>query len=390
MRIKILFYCKDFYPMHNGYANAYKYLLDSLSKARNYDLTVFTTTDLLDCQEINIDDVVIIRENALSKIKYIRYVLNAKKIAQKLNFICKQKKIDLLFIESGDEPLIIRFLDKKILPKTIVRYHSTSDTEYTEFFPGINNKINKFIQKTIIPSYLVNYCSTNDYHINFLKKSFLKDNEYLISNKNFFKIPNTLNIDIKTSSDVFKKKKKIFILGRMNKEGFLQKGFKDILYALSGLKKSDLNGYSFLIVGDGIFYEKIEKMFLNSAISESVSIVRQMLHCEVLSYLSESRAVILASRFEGHSMFALEAIASGCIGLFSKAGALPLMVPNDRFLFNTQDSFDLLQKIKIFLNLDDDEIEKCCIEHSKWFENNFSQSKVLEYFDHAVSCINEK
>ncbi|EOA8958028.1 glycosyltransferase family 4 protein [Vibrio harveyi] len=376
--------------MHNGYANAYKNLIMSLLEKNGYKIHVLTTTSLDKSVEISKHNLVVTRFNELSNLRFARFFLNAKSIAGKINRLHSKHSFDLVFIESGDEPLINLFLSKEVLDRLTVRYHSTSDTEYTQFFPGLNNRINKLIQNKILKHKLIYYSSTNDYHLDFIRKHFLSGDEYLISKKSFFKIPNTLGPGklAELDNDIIESKsKQIFILGRLNPEGFYQKGFSDVLAALARMELTDLNGYKILIVGDGLYFEEIKSKFESSRISEAVTIERSLPHEEVLRALETSRAIILPSRFEGHSMFALEALASGCIGLFSNAGALPTMTSNKRFIFATQDTYELSKAIKDLVSLSDLEVNEYCRRSRRDYENNCAPEVVVDYFEHLLASI---
>lgn len=386
----LVFYCKDFYPMHNGYANAYRNLISTLASSQKYLIHVITTTKLNDCEELDIPNVMVHRIDGLSKVRFVRYVLNAKIIGSKINKLASKYNADLIFIESGDEPLIIPFVSKCFLKKVVVRYHSTSDTEYTVYFPGLNNKLNKIAQKYIVSNKLINYASTNKFHIDFIKDHYLNGDEYRISNKNFFVIPNTLGPDFKIpeTSVLTSKEKTIFILGRMNQEGFLQKGFKDILFAINSLNLEDLNGYKIYIVGDGVLYEKVVNTLANNNLDQIVSIERSLPHKSVIENLKKARCVVMASRFEGHSMFALEALANGCVCIFSNAGALESMSPIQKFIFQKQDSFELKSKIKSITNSDEIELNNASIKSLDWYNQHYSHDFVLQQFEHLVNCIN--
>lgn len=382
----ILFYCKDFYPMHNGYANAYKNLISKLCLSNKYKITVVTTTKLSSEEELEFKNLNIIRISSLSTIKYLRYVINAKKIAKVLNEQFKSN--DALFLETCDEPLIFNFLEEKVLKRTIVRYHSTSDTEYTQFFPGFNNKLNKLLQKTIVSNKINNFCSTNQYHLEFVKKHFLSANEYKISKKKFFEVPNTLSSNVESNIDNnLNKKNKIFILGRMNKEGFYQKGFDDFLDAMRNIKKEQINNYSFTILGDGDLFEYVKNQISRLDIVDNIELFKTMPHEDVLLNLKESRAVILPSRFEGHSMFALEAIGHGCIGVFSDAGALKDIIINNEFTFKAQDSYELMNKILQLVQLNPNELEYFSEKSITSYVERYSSDKVLDMFDYCINTV---
>lgn len=374
--------------MQNGYANAYKNLLSSLSKVNKYDITVLTTTSLESNEELVLNGINIIRLTPPAKIKYYKFYANSKFLAKKITSLDNKNNFDLIFFESGDEPLITTMLDDKILSKTIIRYHSTSDTEYTEFFPGLLNKVNKYIQHNFIAKKVSNFCSTNDYHISFIKNKFLKGNEYLISKKKFFVIPNTMHTDRPNEvTNGIPREKEIFILGRLNPEGYYQKGFSDFIDVLKNLTLEEIKGYKFHILGDGVFYDSLKLEISKLGIKDSITLTKKMPHEEVLRKLSTCRAVILPSRFEGHSMFALEAIASGAVPIFSNAGALKTMNPSPDLMFNSQNSYELKSKILKFISYSDDVIISKSKDSVDFYNENYSQKLIVEKFDFMIRSI---
>ena len=388
--MNILFYCKDFYPMQNGYANAYRNLLSSIVKNGEYKITVITTTPLGNNPELDINNLNVIRARNKFNLRFFRFFLNSFSLAKFINSLCKKQKYDLVFFESGDDPLIIANLDENVLSKTVVRYHSTSDTEYTEFFPGILNKINKFLQHRILPKKVINYCSTNDYHIEFIKEKFLKSNEYLISQKRFFNLPNTLGeFDEKIINKELKvREKEIFILGRLNPEGYYQKGFADVVDVLKNITVKQLNGYRIFILGDGKFFDNLNEKIKQLPIKNRITLVRRLPHEEVIQKLEKCTAVVLPSRFEGHSMFALEAIGCGAIPIFSDAGALKEMTPISELQFKSQDSYMLLSRIIDCVNMDDNELVIKSQECTQWYLDKYSSVQIKAKFDYIFKVLN--
>ncbi|MCC8460352.1 glycosyltransferase family 4 protein, partial [Photorhabdus aegyptia] len=194
--------------------------------------------------------------------------------------------------------------------------------------------------------------STNSYHIDFVKKHYFSNNEIAIGDVSFFLLPNNVNLSENAKFDVGDKIK-TFALGRMNYLGNNQKGFTDLIYSIKSLNQKILERYEITIVGQGNM-----KPYLTSLCTEltNITFIDSLPHKEIIKSLEESDLIILPSRYEGLSMFALEGLATGNACIFSKTGGLMDMIHTNGIFFEPQNIESLSNALIEFSNKSKEEI----------------------------------
>lgn len=345
---KILFFCHNFYPRNTGYAIATRNLINAiLDSDDTYSITVITQTPLKEEPELIHKNLLIIRLGSVFNNFKISYFINLYNYAKYVSKYFWQNHCDILFIESLDLPFFTLFLDKNIYAKCAIRIHSTSDTEHTIFFNNLIQRINRLLIRKILNKKIRWLVSTNQFHLNFAKQHFYESNPILIGNTNFFILPNpTPPIDLPEAnmgSDI-----KAVCLGRMDKLGCNQKGFADLIYALKLLDPEVANKIHVKLIGEGDSRDELISMSLDLP---NITFIEKMNHNDVLNELLSCDLVILPSRYEGLSMFALEGLATGNIALFSNTGGLADLVEGNGFLFEPQDIESLSARIFEIINM---------------------------------------
>lgn len=382
---KVMFYCYVFYPQNSGYSNAFQNLINGiLDNSLDTHVTVVTPYPLEENNELQRDRLDVVRLKPKNNIKKIRYFLNEFQFAKEVSKKFKSENYNLLFIETFDQALFINFLDSSIYNKTIVRIHSTNETEYTLFDKSIYCKIRKFIIQKFLSKKVINIASTNSFHIEFAKKYFLDENVIEIGNKNLFVIPNTINLDAKSIDLNVGKKLKLFILGRMDKLGFNQKGFLDFIYALKLMDSEIINKFEITIVGKGD--EKSKIINLTKEFS-NITFIDQLPHSETIDYLKKSDVVVLPSRYEGLSMFALEGLATGNAVIFSKTGGLIDLVDNNGLFFEPQNIDSLAEALTEMSKFSKDEIIHMKLKSIEIIKEKFAPSIVAKKFNSILNII---
>lgn len=382
---KILFFCDDFYPNNTGYANAFIGLIDSiLNENKDVSIELITTFPLGKCNELKRDNFKIKRIKKI-QIPILGYILTSIYSSIFVNKYFFKNKFDLLFVETFDNVFFLSFLSKKICKNTIVRAHSTSDTEYTFYSKNFKYKFRKFLIKNIISKKIFFFASTNNFHINFIKKKYFQNNLIDIGDKFFFVIPNTLKLEKKNSLlEININKIKVMILGRMDALGFNQKGFLDFIISLNLLDDNEISRLDIRIVGSGIkldYVKQITSKYSNIEFFENLN------HKECLNLLHEVDLVILPSRYEGLSMFALESIAFGKICLFSNTGGLVDLIKENGYLFEPQSFLELSISLKKIINLNVNDLMLMKRKSLQLYEEQFSQKQVSEKFHFAFKII---
>lgn len=375
---KVMFYCHVFYPQNTGYSNAFQNLINSiLDNDLDLEVTVMTPFPLPDGEaELARDRLKIVRLFPKIKIRKIRYFINDYFYAKKVSEKFKNENYDFLIVETFDQAVFINSLDDYVYEKMAVRIHSTNETEYTFFNNKLNCKLRKYLIKNKISKKLKWVLSTNTFHIDFAKRYYFDENLINIGDKSFFTLPNAINSFFPDDFSV-SEKVKIFSLGRMDYLGNNQKGFTDFIYALKLLPKSVLDKFEIKIVGKGDMRSSLINLCENI---DNVTFIEEMSHKEVISTLKSSDVVILPSRYEGLSMFALEGLATGNACLFSKTGGLIDMVDDNGIFFEPQNIESIVSALTDLANLDSKSLIEMKKKSIDICEKKFSSKVVAEKF----------
>lgn len=395
---KILYYCEHFYPMNTGYSNAFKNFLEIFSKDSEYQIDVITPSYLGEEKEISLGkNIKIIRLKKILNIRYLKDFINSFKYYINIKKINKKNNYNLIFIETLDDPLMLSFFNRDLLKKTIVRLHSTSDTEYTVFSKHPVYILKKIIIKILLKNKLINILSTNNYHIEFYKKYFLNENSLKIAQKRFFVLENTLGeIEKKIETEKIEieknnqKKIKIIILGRLDRLGYLQKGFMDFMDSIilaNKTKKLD-ESLEILIIGKGSYKNKIIEIINKEKLS-FIKLEEYLENKKMIEKLKESDVAILPSVFEGMSMFALEALKNKNLLILSKTGGLVELVQEGKngYYFNPKDTIKLAEIILEITKLEFNKIELMKGKSEEIYMEKFSPKILKKKLDYLVNIL---
>ncbi len=396
--MKVLVIAPDFYPTNGGYANATSNFVEELSK-KGVDIRVFTPTALGQFEELNVPGIFCTRYT-MKKLFLAAGVWEVASYFKILNII-KKEKIDCVLFETAEFGLL-GYLLLRSFKNVLVRIHACTETEvavwgksfyvrYRSFFTRIFFKRVKWI------------LSTNNYHIQFYKKYFLKDDIYEIAKRKYFVVPNIVyQSDIKVnkeellhrySGEIFGNRKLFFTLGRLNSVGLIQKGMEDLLYAVVLLKRElgeiALKEVRIFVVGDGEHKLYIREFASRMGIGEYLIFLDKVEHKDILEFLKISDGTILLSRFEGLSMFALEALAQGSPLLFSRSGGLNDLIINGKngFLVEPQNLESIKNHLETLIKMRPEDVDKMKIESSKLYNERFLPSDIAEKFKTILKLV---
>ncbi|MBP9751315.1 MAG: glycosyltransferase family 4 protein [Candidatus Moranbacteria bacterium] len=406
--MKLLIVAPDFYPTNGGYANAISNFFDCLSRDdSNIQITVFTPTPIGSNVEIQRNNVLILRfpfNRALMPFKVWEIVAYFK-----IRKFLKKNAIDVVFFETAEFGLL-GYLLSISFKKVLVRIHACTETEVAIWGTRLYDKIHSFFIKLFLKK-VKWILSTNSYHLGFYKKYFLMDDVYKIASKVFFVVPNTvvadpgneqLTIRAVRETELFpkyeiflKQGQRIFFgLGRLNRVGLMQKGFEDLIYAVSFIKTEDeylYNKIKIVLVGDGECRKYITNLINKLELSEAFVIISKMEHKDVLAFMHESSATMLFSRFEGLSMFALEALHSGSPLLFARSGGISDLIGDsgNGHLTDPQDIDGIKDGIKKILRSTEGEIEEMRKKSRSHFNENYASEKTIKKFINIINLVNK-
>ncbi len=323
---RVLIYCPVFLPETSGYTHAFKQLITNLLQSGL--MVDVLTPQLLKVNETETfvhQNLKVFRYKPTLKIWGLGLFYEFYKQARFMHKLNKQHSYQLIFIETGDVPLLAFFLSNVILKKTAVRFHSTSDTEYLQVGNHKKYKLRRWFWRYLSGKKTKFVCATNQYHLDYAINKVL--HQPSIKNKQV--ITNTVDAKV---VDFSKKHSRLtfVMLGRMDEEGYKQKGFDVLLKALAKVKDNMVAADAQLvIIGEGSKFS-----YFKSSIKPYpfVKLKPKLPHHLLLDLLQQSNVVLLPSLYEGVSMFALEALANGNAVIFSKTGGLIEMVDGNGLL----------------------------------------------------------
>lgn len=389
--MKILVIAPDYYPTNGGYANAIRNFVGELSKGEN-DILLFTPTSLSGERELSTPKVVCIRY-VMAKV-FLALGIWEIFAYFKIRNILKTEKIDSVLFETAEFGLL-GYLVLRSFKKVIVRIHACTETEVTIWGKSLYVRYRAFFTKLFLKK-VEWILSTNSYHIQFYKEHFLKNDIYKIAGKKFFVIPNIVyknetivekgELFYKYSNEIFDNQKIFFTLGRLNSVGLMQKGIEDLLYAVTLLKyeigENNLGRIRIFVVGDGEYKNYVKNFSHQMKISKYFIFLDKVNHSDILKFLKVSDGTILLSRFEGLSMFALEALAQGSPLLFSKSGGLNDLVIDGKngFLVESQNIETIKNKLNVLINMQSKELDGMRQESSRLYLEKFAPADIAKRF----------
>lgn len=341
---RVLIYCPVFLPEVSGYSQAFKQLISTLLN-NGFEVDVVTPQSLKTDEDepFKHQNLKVYRYNPTLKIWGVGLFYQYYKQASLISKLDKQRNYNLVLIETGDVPLLSYFLSKFVLRKTVVRFHSTSDTEYLHIGKHKKYKLRRWFWKYLSGKKILHLCATNSYHLAYAQQQVLHTSTL----KSKHVLTNT--VDVIPQVSVPKSSQITFVmLGRMDEEGFKQKGFDVLLKSLEAVKRDmEKANAQINIIGNGSRFA-----YFKSQVSgyDFVRLTQEMKHDEILKLLQQSDVVILPSLYEGVSMFALEALANSNAVIFSNTGGLIEMVDGNGVLVTPGNVNDLAIAIKKLLN----------------------------------------
>lgn len=402
--MKILIVAPDFYPTNGGYANAISNFVKKLSQKNKVETVVYTPIKLGIQKELAIPNVTVERFG-LHKIFMASKIWELVSYFKILNIV-RKRNIDLIYFETAEFGLL-GYLLCHTSNKILVRIHACTETEVVVWGKGFYEQVHSFFIRLFLKKAQW-ILSTNSFHVEFYKKYFLHDDVYKIAQKNFFVIPNVIDdekiVEISDGDATLLRKKYLippslnhkifFTLGRLNSVGLIQKGVEDILRAVYLLKiagKTSLKNTTFVLVGDGEFHNHIIQLIRRLKLEEYFIVIKTMTHADVQGFIGMASAVLLVSRFEGLSMFALESLAGGAPLLLTQNGGLrDLVVPGENgYLVQSQNVEEITQKLEMLISLSNDQLLLMRQASKALYSTQFSAEVTISKFISVAQLITQ-
>lgn len=316
MRFKLLYVVPDFYPSVSGYSNACTGLVSALAASGAYSVDVLTFSKLGCSKELDLPGVRIhrlVRRRMLGSFT-VGSELHLSRLMKQMDEV---EHYDFVFFETAEFPLAQLYALKRFSDRVIVRIHACAETEWLLFRKELHYRWTRMPVRMFLRN-VRNVFSTTPYYIEFVKHWFLADDPLRIAEKRFFVVPNTLpgHVEVAaqttTTGECATDRIRLVTLGRMDEQGELQKNFGRVLSAVSLLRdKPYFNALELIVVGDGSGRGSLIRLADILGLGGITVFHKSLSNSQVRQLQRQCQAVILASTFEGMSVFALEALANG-------------------------------------------------------------------------------
>ncbi|WP_143269397.1 glycosyltransferase family 4 protein [Mangrovitalea sediminis] len=260
--------------------------------------------------------------------------------------------------ESSNKGLVLLDVVDVPVSRVAVRIHAATETE--TFLSGPNEYYRYMFEcAKRLDERIGHVWSTTWHYVEFHKKHYRTNPQYqsathyaLLPNFPSPVKPDLLHITPEISAWLSSGPRSLLLLGRMSWQGVHQKNFPNVLQALHALVQEDpdfLSNNKIIFIGDGDERRNLFDMAVRLGIEPYILFVNYLPHLEVVSLIYRVSGAILASRYEGHSMFAVECLESGCPLLVAENTGIEEYVFDDvtgvkikRF----DDVFDIAEGIK--------------------------------------------
>lgn len=331
--MRLAFYCPDFFPSVSGYSFAFQDLVRGLC-GEGVEVDVFTPIALGKTDELALLGLRVVRllhKEPLHHVKYVRALWNLtqkpRQTAARIAAEHAHRNYDAVIFETIEDPIVVLSLPQALRARSVVRVHGCAETEQAIWDASPLWRFKRRLIQRALTREVRFITATADYYLDFVRRYFLRDNALLIADKRFAVIPNSAP-PLATAPrpvETAKPRRRFMTLGRMNWVGANQKGFDDIFMALNEMTPEQRAGIQLTMIGQGDELPRLRA--IGSAIPDiEIEFIAGMPNAQVRQLLCEVDGVILASRYEGMSVFALEAVGSGAPVIFSDAGGIAGLV----------------------------------------------------------------
>ena len=356
--MKILVYCKDWYPLETGFSSAFQALCETLAAVPGIDVHVATSTKLGGAPERTFPGIAVTRLRHRFREAYDAAIVGGavrrrgpwfkvRRLAASVsNRVVWGRALarhfqtggyDLLLFESGDDPIVEAVQPRAVLRRSAVRFHSTGDTEMARYCRSPTDRLARaLIRRRIAPNLRVLF-ATNRYHLDFIREFYFHDDPIALAGRYLATIDNVVADFVSGAlPPPGEGPIRIVTLGRMDPAGVAQKGFEDLLYALATLTPADRARYEVVVIGDGVERARLEGVRDGLGLT-NVVFTGRMANEDVRARLIAADVIALLSRFEGRSVFAIEGMLAGCAVLFTDTGGLADLIEGNGWSVPVQD-----------------------------------------------------
>ncbi|MFO0328110.1 MAG: glycosyltransferase family 4 protein [Gemmatimonadota bacterium] len=341
--MRLAVYCPDFFPAVGGYSFAFQDLVRGLT-AEGVEVDVFTPVPLGETTELSLPRLRVIRVPPVRRSVAIKYVgglitdwRNSRRMADAIARADAGRRYDALLSETIEDPLLLLLLPRALRERTVVRVHGCAETEQAMWDPALRWRVRRHLIRRALRRDIRFITATSEYYLEFVRLWFLDSNALTSADKRFAVVPNSApSVVAQARMPAAGGRRRFLTLGRMTWVGTNQKGFDDILMALLELTPEERARIHLTIVGQGT--ERARLMRIAKEIPDAaLEFLESAPNAEIRRLLGTVDGVLLASRYEGMAMFALEALGAGAPVIFSDVGGIGGLVRGNGRRFTAGD-----------------------------------------------------
>ena len=384
---RYLIIAPQYYPRVGGYANAVGNLVRALSESGDVAVTLITPEPLADAPEQLLANVEVIRlARYQGRIRYAALIEQIQWVGQLLAHI-RGQSWDLVLFESLENPIttfaVLLRLGRKRSGKVAVRIHGTNAMEgFRNSTRTIDRLYWWFVRRVLLR--VRNITTTTSQYFRFLEETVFFSR--IPAAKHLGVVSNIVWPPAPVSDDEGDTEQIVMLsLGRMNQSGYVQKNFELIpraVHLLRARRKDIAQNMQIKIVGDGEMLPKFRKVIEDLKVTEHFELIARLPNEEIRALQQQVAAVLLVSRYEGQSMFALEALAAGAPLILSRDTGVSDLVAADisnGALVDPLDALDLADAMIRLCDADLSELRRASVAH---YTAYYRPQKVLrELFD---------
>ena len=241
----------------------------------------------------------------------VEQVLWAKQVAQLLN----SERWHKVLIETMEQPLmtwlLLRLVSAEQRAKIMVRMHGTNALEG---FLTSSRLLHRWYWRMVSSNLrrLDHLCTTTPYYLDFVAEHVFAGT--LPADKRYSVVSNVVwaPADAEPDSATPGASVDLLALGRLNKAGYHQKNFELLAHGVKTyLEQGGSQDLKVVVIGEGESRETFTQLLRQLDIARYFELHNRADNSTVRLLQQNARGVMMLSRFEGQSMFALEAVASG-------------------------------------------------------------------------------
>ncbi|CUJ90876.1 MULTISPECIES: glycosyltransferase family 4 protein [Enterobacteriaceae] len=328
--MKLYYICSDFYPSGTGFAISFTNFIQFILDSNKFEhITILTTNSKASLPENFNERVSLQTFDVRGELKLARYfrssilldlysIFKYRRILHMLKCCCI-KSDDVFFYEEFYFGNLYKYLKRRFpCNKHIIRVHGTMP-EFVTF--DRSNRYRKILFKQALElknnrENKITIATTTSFYIDFINTHILKNQYGTICNVDYIFLPNSIysnkNIPQTQKSENMSNSLTLLQLGRMDKGGYFQKGFDDTIKALNYINSDVFLSHRIRLVtiGSGekkkYFKDKMRDL-KNIAFEHYENINNEAVN----DLIMQADVILLPSRCEGMSMFAVEAISLG-------------------------------------------------------------------------------